>query len=74
MFECNQLLYLKDYKLGKKTNVEIDVTEYNFAKFAATYFTSNATSNFSKRQLRSSLLELPSAMDRMAAQVSFTNG
>lgn len=42
--------------------------QYNFRKFAATYFLGNLNHQFSKKSLKNSLLDLPSAMDQVAAQ------
>lgn len=46
-----------------------DLSAYTFAKFAATYFGGNQTHQFSKRPLKSSLLEMGRTMDEIAAQV-----
>lgn len=45
-----------------------DLSEYNFRKFAATYFIANVNHQYSKRPLKGSLLDLPTAMDVVAAQ------
>ncbi|XP_062547434.1 myosin-VIIa-like isoform X2 [Armigeres subalbatus] len=45
-----------------------DLSDYNFAKYAATYFANNASYQFSKRKLKSSLLDLPSPADIISAQ------
>ncbi|EDS33296.1 myosin vii [Culex quinquefasciatus] len=45
-----------------------DLSDYNFAKYAATYFANNASNQFSKRKLKSSLLDLPSPADIISAQ------
>ncbi|XP_075992022.1 myosin-VIIa-like [Anticarsia gemmatalis] len=42
--------------------------EFNFRKFAATYFSGNLTHQYSRKPLKHSLLELPSPIDKMAAQ------
>ncbi|XP_026738452.1 myosin-VIIa-like isoform X1 [Trichoplusia ni] len=42
--------------------------ELNFRKFAATYFLGNTTHQYSRKPLKHSLLDLPSPIDRMAAQ------
>ncbi|XP_049868627.1 myosin-VIIa-like [Pectinophora gossypiella] len=42
--------------------------EYNFRKFAATYFLGNTSHQYSRKPLKQSLLELPSFMDTVAAQ------
>lgn len=42
--------------------------EFNFRKFAATYFLGNTTHQYSRKPLKHSLLELPSPIDKMAAQ------
>uniref|UniRef100_A0A182NTY9 Myosin motor domain-containing protein n=1 Tax=Anopheles dirus TaxID=7168 RepID=A0A182NTY9_9DIPT len=45
-----------------------DLSDYNFSKFAATYFANNASFQFSKRKLKSSLLDLYSTADVISAQ------
>ncbi|XP_052868505.1 myosin-VIIa-like [Anopheles cruzii] len=45
-----------------------DLSDYNFAKFAATYFANNASYQFSKRKLKSSLLDLTISADVISAQ------
>ncbi|XP_058123713.1 myosin-VIIa-like isoform X2 [Anopheles ziemanni] len=45
-----------------------DLSDYNFAKFAATYFANNASYQFSKRKLKSSLLDLSGTADIISAQ------
>lgn len=45
-----------------------DLSEYNFRKFAATYFLGNINHHYSKRALKSSLLDLPTGADVVAAQ------
>lgn len=42
--------------------------EFNFRKFAATYFLGNTSHQYSRRPLKQSLLDLPSPMDTLAAQ------
>lgn len=42
--------------------------EFNFRKFAATYFLGNISHLYSRRPLKHSLLELPSPIDKIAAQ------
>lgn len=42
--------------------------EFNFRKFAATYFLGNLSHLYSRRPLKHSLLDLPSPIDKMAAQ------
>ncbi|CAH0700789.1 unnamed protein product [Spodoptera exigua] len=42
--------------------------EFNFRKFAATYFLGNTTHQYSRRPLKHPLLDLPSPVDKMAAQ------
>lgn len=42
--------------------------EFNFRKFAATYFLGNTSHQYSRKPLKQSLLELPSPVDKMAAQ------
>lgn len=45
-----------------------DLSAYSFQKYAATYFMSNVSHNFSKRPLKSSLLDLP-LLGQLSAQV-----
>lgn len=54
--------------LPKDTEPEEQFDEYNFRKFAATYFTGNTNHHYSKKPLKGPLLELPSPMDKIAAQ------
>lgn len=42
--------------------------EFNYRKFAATYFLGNTTHQYSRKPLKHSLLDLPSPIDRIAAQ------
>ncbi|XP_045766562.1 myosin-VIIa-like [Maniola jurtina] len=42
--------------------------EFNFKKFAATYFIGNISNQYSKKPLKHSLLDLPSPIDKMASQ------
>ncbi|XP_063838937.1 myosin-VIIa-like [Ostrinia nubilalis] len=42
--------------------------EFNFRKFAATYFLGNLSHLYSRRPLKHSLLDLPSPIDKIAAQ------
>lgn len=42
--------------------------EFNFRKFAATYFIGNTSHQYSRRPLKQSLLDLPSPIDRVASQ------
>ncbi|XP_060803204.1 myosin-VIIa [Amyelois transitella] len=46
---------------------EEPIDEYNFRKFAATYFVGNTTHQYSRKHLKNSLLELPSPIDKEAA-------
>lgn len=46
-----------------------DLSEYSFAKFAATYFSGNQSHHFSSKQLKSPLLDLALPADQIAAQV-----
>lgn len=48
-----------------------DLSEFSFAKFAATYFSSNQSHQFSSKQLKSSLLDLALPADQIAAQVYY---
>ncbi|XP_053673304.1 myosin-VIIa-like [Anopheles nili] len=45
-----------------------DLSDYNFSKFAATYFANSASYQFSKRKLKSSLLDLFGTADIISAQ------
>lgn len=42
--------------------------EFNFRKFAATYFLGNMSHQYSRKPLKHSLLDLPSPIDKIAAQ------
>ncbi|CAH2104913.1 unnamed protein product [Euphydryas editha] len=42
--------------------------EFDFKKFAATYFLGNITCQYSRKPLKHSLLDLPSPIDKMASQ------
>lgn len=42
-----------------------DLSEYRFQKFAATYFQSNATHQYSRKPLKSSLLSLQTQGDQL---------
>ncbi|XP_055591765.1 myosin-VIIa-like [Uranotaenia lowii] len=53
---------------GKNFPYREDLSDYNFAKYAATYFANNASYQYSKRKLKSSLLDLPSPADVISAQ------
>ncbi|XP_059059264.1 myosin-VIIa-like [Achroia grisella] len=46
--------------------------EYNFRKFAATYFLGNTNYQYSRKQLKNSLLELPSPVDKEASLALWT--
>lgn len=50
------------------TKEEEDLSAYNFRKFAATYFIKNTNPQYSKKQLKESLLDLPTPDDVIAAQ------
>ncbi|GLG96071.1 Myosin-VIIa [Gryllus bimaculatus] len=45
-----------------------ELAQYNFRKFAVTYFRGNINGQYSKRHIRHSLLDLPSQHDQLAAQ------
>lgn len=45
-----------------------DYSEFSFAKFAATYFVGNSTSQFNKRPLKTSLLDHLQPLDEIASQ------
>lgn len=47
---------------------EEDLTNYQFRKFAATYFVGNVSHQYSRKPLKESLLELPTPDDVIAAQ------
>ena len=47
-----------------------DLSEYRFQKFAATYFQSNATHQYSRKPLKSSLLLLQTQGDQLV-KISF---
>ncbi|XP_050685505.1 myosin-VIIa-like isoform X2 [Leptidea sinapis] len=47
---------------------DISIDEFNFKKFAATYFLGNVSHQYSRKPLKHSLLELPSPVDRAASQ------
>ncbi|XP_050087157.1 myosin-VIIa-like isoform X1 [Anopheles aquasalis] len=55
-------------KEKKAAEFREDLSDYSFAKFAATYFANNASYQFSKRKLKSSLLDLSIAADVISAQ------
>lgn len=57
-------------RLPKSKVPNIDASEYSFAKFAATYFNSGVTGQYSKRPLKKSLLDHDLPLDEIAAQVS----
>lgn len=46
---------------------EEDLSEYKFSKFAATFFQGNATHTYIRRPIRTSLLDLKSESDHLAA-------
>ena len=46
---------------------EEDISEYKFAKFAATYFQAGATTSFIKRMLKEPLLDLRNENDRQVS-------
>ncbi|XP_060573750.1 myosin-VIIa-like isoform X3 [Ruditapes philippinarum] len=46
---------------------EEDISEYKFSKFAATFFQGNATHTYIRRPIRTSLLQLKSESDHLAA-------
>lgn len=45
--------------------LDSEITSYDFYKFAAIYFTGNATPYFAKKPLKQSLLDLPRLSDQM---------
>uniref|UniRef100_A0A7G3AQY5 Putative myosin class i heavy chain n=2 Tax=Lutzomyia longipalpis TaxID=7200 RepID=A0A7G3AQY5_LUTLO len=60
----------KDESIGlpRSTQRREDLSHFSFQKYAATYFVNNVTSQYSKRKLRSSLLDLPYPIDEISAQ------
>ncbi|KAK4879221.1 hypothetical protein RN001_007367 [Aquatica leii] len=52
----------------EKEELHDDLSNYNFRKFAATYFARNNNPQYSKKPLKESLLELPTPDDVLAAQ------
>ncbi len=50
-----------------------DLSEYRFQKFAATYFQSNATHQYSRKQLKTSLLPLQTQGDQLVVSSSLKN-
>ena len=46
---------------------EEDLSEYKFSKFAATFFQGNATHTYIRRPIRTSVLDLKSEGDHLAA-------
>lgn len=55
--------------IPKRKRIPVDTSEYSFAKYAATFFASNSSHQFSKRQLRAGLLDHKLPSDHIAAQV-----
>ncbi|KAM7351605.1 myosin 28B1 [Cochliomyia hominivorax] len=55
-------------RLPKTKVPNIDASEYGFAKFAATYFNSGVTGQYSKKPLKKSLLDHDLPLDEIAAQ------
>lgn len=49
---------------------EEDLRNYSFAKYAATYFEAHQTHQYSRRQLKSALLQTDRPHDQIAAQVN----
>ena len=58
---------------GPLEEVEEDLSEYTFIKFAATYFVTTITSNFSKRQIREPLLHHDEQIDRKISLYIWTS-
>lgn len=48
---------------------EIDLSEYKFPKFAATYFQGNVTHTYMKKKLKHSLLPLKHQVDQLVSIV-----
>lgn len=46
-----------------------DLSDYRFQKFAATYFQSNATHQYSKKPLKTSLLSLQTQGDQLVMEI-----
>ncbi|KAG7311722.1 hypothetical protein JYU34_002775 [Plutella xylostella] len=53
--------------LPKDEQEEEEFDEYNFRKFAATYFVGNINHQYSRKPLKHPLLDLPSPMDKVAS-------
>ncbi|XP_035917613.1 myosin-VIIa-like isoform X3 [Anopheles stephensi] len=60
--------YFEEKTQEQTVSYREDLSDYNFSKFAATYFANNASYQFSKRKLKSSLLDLYSTADVISAQ------
>jgi myosin-7 len=56
-----------DMKLPEVPEDTEDISQYKFAKFAATYFTNNATHSYIRRVLKQPLLPLKNEGDQLAA-------
>jgi myosin VIIa len=48
---------------------DIDLTEFKFQKFAATYFQGNSTHQYSRKPLKQSLLPLETQGDQLASRI-----
>lgn len=59
---------LKNSSVQQFEHYEEDLTNYQFKKFAATYFVGNVSHQYSRKPLKESLLDLPTPDDIIAAQ------
>lgn len=57
-------------KFTDPASIAEDLSQYTFAKYAATYFGASQSHQFSKRQLKTSLLQMDQPIDEFAAQVT----
>ncbi|KAL9923426.1 myosin 28B1 isoform 1-T1 [Glossina fuscipes fuscipes] len=55
-------------RLPKSHDAKPDISEFSFAKYAATYFTAGVTGHYSQKPLKKSLLNHDLPMDEIAAQ------
>ncbi len=54
-------------EVGDFADDMIDLSEYKFPKFAATYFQGNVTHTYSKKKLKHSLLPLKHEVDQLVS-------
>lgn len=52
-------------EIPTEDTASVDFSVYHFGKFAATYFASNVTPQYSKRPLKQALLDLPLPSDQL---------